>query len=875
MPKTYIIDGNSLLFRSFYALFRPGEELMHSQDGTPTNAIYSFHNMMKTIKSKLTSADKMIVCFDTDSKTFRSKELETYKKNRKPLEPQLAVQMPIARKLLEAMGIFFYELPGYEGDDVAGSLAKYGSKLGDEIILFTSDKDFLQLLDENIKVNFLRKGLSEIEVFTKDNIYEKLGFRADQVTDYKGLVGDASDNFKGIPGIGDKTAVKLLNLHDNLEGIIEAMKSETSKTAKNIVEHAEEGRFCKHIATIITDIDGIEDVYAKGQIKDFDYKTLKAFFNQYDLIKFSKQLDEEMKRREGEQMSLDFDSERAESYDNFGFAKKSSDDIQVKPITSVKGLKIKSIVSSHQGSNDFKGEIQDFYLCDGSTVYSLSLEDAKNDTAFKELLTSDEKKSTYDYKNLIVVCSRLGLPRPLNFDFDLLLATYLIDPDTESEPNAVISCYGTMTSSLSPYVCLAKLSCDLHDEVTKELKAQEEYELLTEVEIPLTEVLADMEIEGFPIDLETLEEINKVFKTKLAKIKQDIFGIVGHEFNLNSPNQVATVLYDELEIPVSKSAKRSTSFEVLKSIKHLNPVVSFIIEYRKTNKSITSYTEALPQHVYEDGKLHAMFNQALTTTGRLSMSEPNMQNISIRNEEAKVIRKAFFYPNKEYYILSLDYSQIELRMIASLANIDDLIKAFNEDEDVHNITASACFHVPVSEVTHSMRSKAKAVNFGIVYGISTYGLSEQLEIPVGEAKEIMTSFHNHFKGLEEYNTKVLEFANQHEYVKTIANRRRYLKDIHSSNHTLREFSKRAAINATVQGSAADLIKVAMIRIADMLKDYKTKMVLQIHDELIFKVPKDELDIITKKIKDIMENAMKLKCRLKVEGSAAFVWYDAK
>ena len=294
MSKTYIIDGNSLLFRAFYALFRPGVELMHSKDGTPTNAIYSFKNMMQKIKSELSDNDKMIVCFDTDSKTFRSKELETYKKNRKPLEPALKVQLPLARKLLDAMGIFYYELPGYEGDDIAGSLAKYAAKLGDEVTLFTSDKDFLQLLDDNIVVKFLRKGLSEIELFTKDNIYEKLGFRADQVTDYKGLVGDTSDNFKGIPGIGEKTAVKLLNEYGHLEEIIIGMQSLNTKTAKNIVENAELGRFCKHIATIITDMPNIYEVYDKGQVKDFNYLELRAFYKKYDLYKFYKELEDEI-----------------------------------------------------------------------------------------------------------------------------------------------------------------------------------------------------------------------------------------------------------------------------------------------------------------------------------------------------------------------------------------------------------------------------------------------------------------------------------------------------------------------------------------------------------------------------------------------------
>ena len=876
MAKTYIIDGNSLLFRAFYALFRPGVELMHNKDGIPTNAIYSFKNMMQKIKNELSFDDKMIVCFDTDSKTFRSQELETYKKNRKPLEPALKTQMPLARKLLDAMGIFYYELPGYEGDDIAGSLAKYAAKLGDEVSLFTSDKDFLQLLDDNIVVRFLRKGLSEIELFTKDNIYEKLGFRADQVIDYKGLVGDSSDNFKGIPGIGEKTAVKLLNEYGHLEEIIIGMQSQNSKTAKNIVENADLGRFCKHIATIITDIPDIDKVYEKGQVKDFNYLELKAFYKKYDLYKFLKELEEEMQKREGEQMSLDFDEERLEAYSNFEFVKATKNAYSIKEITTLKDINISSIVVSYSGNNPHSGIVDCFYLSDGQNIFFISKDNAIKDEYFKNSLTSNEPKSTYDLKGLIVIADRLNLPTPNGFDFDILLATYLIDADVESEAKSILNCYGVNDESLPPYALLAIKSIELKDTIINKLKELEEIELFEKIEMPLTKVLASMEIEGFPIDKATLERINEQYKEKLAKIREQIIQYVGHEINLNSPKQVGDLLFNELGLTNPKSKKSiSTSFEVLNSMKNQHPIVELLINYRKINKSISSYTESLPQHIFSDGKIHAMFNQALTTTGRLSMSEPNLQNISIRNEESKEIRKAFFYPNNEFYIMSFDYSQIELRMIASLANVTQLLDAFNNDIDIHTTTASVVYHVPLEEVTHDMRRKAKAVNFGIVYGISSYGLAEQLEISRTEAKEIMDNFHSTFTGLEEYNNQVINFAKSHEYVSTILNRRRYLKDINSENHTLRAFSERAAINTTVQGSAADLIKVAMIKIDDMLKNYKTKMVLQIHDELIFKVPLDEKGIIEDKITEIMENALKLKCKLKVESSSAFCWYDAK
>lgn len=874
MSKTYIIDGNSLLFRAFYALYRPGEELMHSQDGTPTNAIFSFRNMMKTIRSQLTEGDRMIVCFDTEVQTFRSKELETYKKNRKPLEPALKAQLPLARTLLDAMGIFYYEYPGYEGDDVAGSLAVYGAARGDDIELFTSDKDFLQLLGERIKVNFLRRGLTNIEVFTADNIKEKLGFCADQVTDYKGLVGDASDNFKGIPGIGEKTAVKLLSEYGHLEDIIAGLTGKPGKTALNICEHADEGRFCKHLATIITDLDICAEVYDRGLVKDPNYEHLKAFYLKYGLNSFLKQLESERDPRASERMTLELEDERQESLGRFGFTGAST--FQKAPITlqTIDGLgEIKAVVADYEGENPHKGQINGFQLFDGESNFFISAEDASSDPAFAKLLSSGADRCTFDLKALIVVADRLGLPSPVGFTFDLLLATYLLDPDVESSPSEIVLCYGLKGESTAPYALLAAAASNLRPQVLTRLEENGELSLFTDVEMPLAVVLAAMEIEGFPLDLTTLKEIDRQYKAKLKKIKDDIFAYAGHELNLNSPKQVGTFLFDELGLKGPRS--KSTSFEVLKSMSHLHPVVKLLIDYRKTNKSITSYTEALPQHVFPDGKIHAVFNQALTTTGRLSMKEPNLQNISIRTEEGKEIRKAFFYPDREFYILSFDYSQIELRLVATLADVKPLIAAFDGTDDIHTMTASACFHVPASEVTPEMRRRAKAVNFGIVYGISTYGLSEQLGISVPEAKEIMESFHRAFPGLEEYDRKVIEFAQSHEYVTTVLNRRRYLKDINSSNHTLREFSKRAAVNATVQGSAADLIKVAMVKISELLKDYRTKMVLQIHDELIFKVPPDELEMVAPKIKEIMENALKLSCHLEVEGSYAFSWYEAK
>ena len=872
MHKTYIVDGNSLLFRSYYSTAYTGN-LMTNKDGIPTNAIFAFHNLIKKIKQDLKEGDHLFVSFDTGKQTFRKKEFEDYKAQRAPVPSELVAQMPIARELLEQMNIYWKELEGYEGDDLAGSMARYASEQGDEVVLFTSDKDFLQLLDisERVHVCFLKKGLSETIDYTKENLHELFGLNPDQITDFKGIAGDPSDNFKGIKGVGEKTTMKLLNEHGHLEDILAFCKANPGpKVFQKILDGAEEAQFFKKLATIETTLDMSED-YEKAIYTPYQKSKLTKFYLKYQLAQFFKAVDKmpDLKDDTDSQMAL-FEENDVES--SFSIKER-----QFETIHSFNEIKETLLSMSYDSTSDNENtaSLYSFAFASNDKVYLLSLQDAKEDVSFKTFLTDSKKKlSVYDIKGLQVLLSRHGFPKLVGVDFDLLLATYLLNPDVGQKREAVFMNYSlSLNQNKNIAGQIASFVADLKDSVYDEIIKNDEEKLFNEVEMPLANLLAEMEIEGFPLDPSTLHEINDEYNDILTKLEGEIYQLAGKEFNINSPKQLEQILFVDLGIQKYKGEK-GTGIDVLNAHIEDHPIIAKIIAYRAYAKLVSGYTSALPEHLGQDGKIHALYNQALTATGRLSMSEPNLQNISIRSEEGKAIRKAFFYPNKEYYFLSLDYSQIELRMLAHVANIEVLKEIFQEGKDIHTSTAAKVFHVPFEEVTPEMRRRAKAVNFGIVYGISPYGLALQLGIPPKEAGELIKQFKATFEGIDEFQQNCVERAKRDGYVTTIMNRRRYLKDINSRNFAVRAFNERAATNTVIQGSAADLIKVAMIQCAKVLKNYQTKIVLQIHDELIFKVPKDEVDIIVPILKKCMESAMSLSVPLEVDGTAALTWYEA-
>jgi len=866
MNKAYIIDGNSLLFRAYFATAYAGtESIMRTKDGTPTNAVFAFANMINKILSQIKEGDLLFVGFDTGTATFRHKEDATYKANRKPCPPELKEQMPIAREFLRSLGIFTFEKEGYEADDICGTFAKLAGSNKYEVIVYTSDKDYLQLIDKNITINIMKTGMSNIVVMNDVTMPELYGFSPLQIVDYKGLRGDSSDNLPGIPGVGDKTAVKLIQDYGTLENIIEAAKTMKSKVGESIVNNAELGRHCKHMAEIDINVPlsfGLEDTKYDG----YDFQQINVFCNKYELKQFLNRLPSKLRKSDV-----------------------SSFDVEYKTISSFENIEIGNeigIALDIEPGNYNKATIYGIAICTNTEAFYIKIEDALDDKILLSILkNNDIKKYCYDFKAIKVALSHENVE--INgLKFDILLAAYLLDSSLANNLDAVMHYFGNdVTSnkddSLSLFdnsdperaVKTAYYSHKCSSKVFAELDKLECLKLYNEVELPLSSVLANMEIEGFPLNVDDLEHMGEKFEVNLANIKQRIYSLAGQEFNIDSPKQVGEILYDKLGLQTNK--KGSTSVDALKELVNVHPIVSEILLYRKYAKLISTYVQGLTSQIYGDGKLHAIFNQALTTTGRLSSSDPNLQNISVRDEEGKLIRKCFYYKDNSYSILSLDYSQIELRILASLSGCKKLQDVFSSGEDIHAATARHVFHT--ENPTDNERRRAKAVNFGIIYGISDWGLSEQISCSVKEARQIIDQFYDAYPEVKEYFQKVSKEVTDNGYVTTLLGRRRYLREIHDSNYQVREFAKRAAMNAPIQGTAADLIKIAMIKVEQALKDnhLESKLILQIHDELLFKVPEKEKDIVLPLIKDIMEHALDLAVNLEVDGGYGHTWYDAK
>ena len=867
MAKLTIIDGNSLLFRAYYATAYPGVEIMRNQNGVPTNAIFAFSNMMNKIVSSLKEGEGIIVAFDAAKHNFRHDALETYKANRKPAPTDLVEQFPIARDFLKNFGIFQFEEEGFEGDDIAGTVAKLAEKNGYDVTIYTSDRDFLQLVSDKVTVNIIRKGLSDVVNMTPALVLETYGFEPKQIIDYKGLRGDSSDNLPGIPGIGEKTAVKLIQEYGDFDNIVEHAPEIKGKVGEMIVQNQEIGRISRDLAIIKTDIDlpfSLEDTIYQG----YSFKNINNFCQKYGLKQFLNKVSSKWKLSDDESI-----------------------DLNIQKVSSFEGIELDENIGVALDFEDYddyyRSEVFGIAVVTKKLHFYITLEDTQKDKALLNILKDKKyKKYCFDYKSIKVALAKRGIE--INgLEQDILIASYLVDTTIKNNPEAVMNLYGldisskkedelTLFSNENPEeTCkIAYCSLILAAKVKTELVKFSALDLYQNLELPLVDTLANMEIEGFPLDVKTLDEFGDVYKAKLKELEGEIFELAGEQFNIASSKQLAEILYNKLGLPSNK--KGSTSIDNLKELKDKHPIIPKIMEYRKYFKLISTYIEGLKPHVYEDGKIHANFNQALTQTGRLSSSNPNLQNISIRDEEGKAIRKAFYYPNHEYEILSLDYSQIELRILAHLSDCQNLKAVFESNEDIHSATAKRVFNLQ-GEPNAIQRRKAKAVNFGIIYGISDWGLSDQLDIPVAESREIISSFYNAFPEVNEFFKNIVLQAQKDGYVSTMMGRRRYLRELHDSNYQTREFAKRAAMNAPIQGSAADLIKIAMICVEKALKKAKlqTKMVLQIHDELIFKVPKEEKETAYQIIKDQMVNALQLSIPLEVDGGFGLSWYDCK
>lgn len=864
MAKAYIIDGNSLLFRAYYATAYGGNEIMRTKDGTPTNAIFSFSNMLNKVLQSLKEGDALFVGFDTGKATFRHKEDETYKANRKPAPEDLKIQMPIVREMLHALDIFTFEKEGFEADDICGTVSKMLGKDGYDVIVYTSDRDFLQLIDKKVSIHIIKTGMSNIVVMNEKTMPELYGFQPLQIIDYKGLRGDSSDNLPGIPGVGDKTAVKLIQDYGSFEAIVEAAKGMKSKVGESIVQNAELGRHCYEMAKILTNVElpfTSKDLVYEG----YSYEKVMAFCNKYELKQFLNRIPQNLRK----------DSE----LDNVEFE-------EVTKLPKFDNVKEIALALDIEPGNYNDANVYGMSILIDKKLYYIREENLKDNGELLEILKNPSiKKYCYDYKAIKVALHH----KDIEIDglyFDALLAAYLLDSTLVNNVDSIMHYFGVNVSSkkdesLSLFdnsnpekTCkIAYYSLKVANKALSDLDVLECLKLYQEVEIPLASVLADMEIEGFPLDIEVLEKMGENFKVQIENIKQRTYSMAGEEFNIDSPKQVGEILYGKLGLDNSK--KNSTSVDALKLLVDKHPIVSEILLYRKYAKLLSTYVTGLSSHIYGDGKIHAIFNQALTQTGRLSSSEPNLQNISVRDEEGKLIRKAFYYKDDNLSILSLDYSQIELRILASLSNCKKLQEVFESGQDIHAATAASVFHV--ENPTPDQRRRAKAVNFGIIYGISDWGLSEQIGVSVKEAKQIISSFYDAYPEIGKYFQKITTEVVKNGYVTTLLGRRRYLREVHDANYQVREFARRAAMNAPIQGTAADLIKIAMIKVDKALKEknLKTKLILQIHDELLFKVPSEEKDVVFNLVKDIMEHALDLPTKLEVDGGFGHTWYDAK
>ncbi|MDT3959295.1 DNA polymerase I [Staphylococcus kloosii] len=876
MNKLILIDGNSLSFRAFYAL-----PLLQNKAGIHTNAVYGFAMLLEKI-IKEEQPTNFLVAFDAGKTTFRHDTYSEYKGGRQKTPPELSEQLPYVRQLLDAYGIKRYELENYEADDIIGTLSKEAHSAGYETIIVTGDRDLTQLASDNVTIYYTKKGVTDVDHYTPEFIAEKYnGLTPAQIIDMKGLMGDASDNIPGVAGVGEKTAIKLLNEFQTVENVYDNIDSVSGKKLKEKLENSkDDALMSKQLATINRDSP------IAVSLKDTEMPSNNDETEKIDLFKkleFKQLLD---------QLNVDGTSENEEALEltveqdfaNIDFA----------------NLKQATIHFELEDTNYLKDQILKFGLFDGNHHVVI---DAQNISEHKELIqwleSSETQKIVYDAKKTYVAAHRLNID--INeIVFDAMLASYIIDPSrTIDDVHSVVSYYGQTylktnvsvfgkgkkrqipeNEVLNDYV--VNIVHAIHNATTKMEAQLEEYnqvELLKELELPLAKILSKMEETGIYTEASELKEMEIEIQNKLDKLIANIYDSAGEEFNINSPKQLGVVLFETLKLPVIKKTKTgySTAVDVLEQLQGEHPIIDYILEYRQLSKLQSTYVEGLQKVISNDNRIHSRFNQTLAQTGRLSSIDPNLQNIPVRLEEGRKIRKAFKSSDKDTVIFSADYSQIELRVLAHITQDDSMIQAFKNNEDIHTATAVKVFGVSGDEVDSLMRRQAKAVNFGIVYGISDYGLSQNLGIIRKQAKQFIDDYLDSFPGVKQYMTDIVKDAKAQGFVETLMHRRRYIPDITSRNFNLRSFAERTAMNTPIQGSAADIIKLAMVNFDKAVKNesFNVKLLLQVHDELIFEVPKDEVDDFSEFIENIMDNALPLDVPLLVECNYGDTWYDAK
>lgn len=845
MKKVVLVDGNNLMFRSYFATLYSGSTLRNKK-GFPTNAIYGFVNMI----NKIISEEKpmyMAVAFDI-GKTFRHEKYDYYKGKRDNTPDELKEQFPIAKQILTAMNIKYFELQGYEADDIIGTFSKKCEQDDDfKALIVSSDKDLLQLITDQTEVKLLK---------TKDYIrmdyktfYDTYGIEPIKMIDLKALMGDASDNIPGVKGIGEKTALKLLTTYGSLSSIYEHIDEIKGSVKDKLIQDKDNAYMSYDIATIY------KDVPLNVELEELAYipKDKNELYKIYNELEFYSLIKESNNKEEN-----------SNNIENINYINKSKQEIN----DDIISLYIDLDNNNYHNANIL-----------GFAIYNNSISSYIPYTKDTDLSFLNKKIYTYDYKRLYVSLKKNNLTIPTCL-FDTMIGAYLVNYNIKDDISYLAKQMGyeiDNSSKENSEIDKAKFVYDTYNTLMDMMQKENVMTLYNDIEFPLVTVLAKMEMNGIKVEKEVLFEMKDEILKRIEEVSQIIYNMAGVEFNISSPKQLGDILFEKLGLPHAKKNKTgySTDISVLEKLRDY-PIVEYIIEYRTLYKLYTTYIEGILNSISSDGKIHTIYTQTVARTGRLSSIEPNLQNIPIRYELGRLIRKAFV-PLDNSILMSCDYSQIELRVFAHLSKVPELVMAFVNDMDIHTKTAMDIFHVKEEEVTKDMRRKAKAVNFGILYGISSYGLSEDLNIKPKEAKEFINKYFETYPGVKEYMDKEIEEAKKNGYVKTIMNRKRIIEELRSSNHVVRSMGERMALNTPIQGSSADILKMAMIKIDKYFEDnnIKSTMLLQVHDELIFNVIKEEEEEVRKIVSNIMENIIKLDVPLKVSIEEGNNWYEAK
>jgi DNA polymerase-1 len=925
-PKTlFLLDAYALIYRAHFVFSNPSTKYNPiNSRGMNTGVPYGFTNSLLEILQKQ-KPSHIAVVFDTSAPTFRHEEYEEYKATRQETPEDIKTGIPWVKEIVNGFNIKILEMDGYEADDIIGTIAKKAAKKGFEVFMMTPDKDFSQLVNENIYLYKPAYMGNAVDILGPEEVKKKWEIKeVDQVRDILGLMGDSVDNIPGIPGVGPKTAVKFIEQYGSIEELIKHTEDLKGKQRENVEKYADQAILSKRLATINTEVpvDFIEDDFVyrepdaerlKTVLRELEFRTLfSRVFSEKEakipvasgqISMFESGDNDENAKTEGRQFTNI--SEETSSYNLI------TSEADRKSLIS-KLLKQKEIafVTLSEGSDPMLNSLIAFSISfkNGEASYVPFPDDEKKSvqllSEFKKVFESPSiLKIGHDVKFDMILFRKLGVELAEPF-FDLKLAHYLVDPETSHELNVLSENYlqyfsmplvdltesgkkpgdlrDTIPEKLKDFCCeKADLIFQLKKVLQDELKKEKVEKLYKEVEHPLLRVLAEMEFEGVKIDENTLGEMSADFEKKSAKVQKEIFDLAGEEFNIGSPKQLGHILFEKLELmdnpKKTKTGQYATGEEILNKLASQHKIVNKILDFREYQKLKSTYLDALPLMVNPyDNRIHTNYSQTVAATGRLSSINPNLQNIPIRSEKGRAIRKAFVPRDKNYVLLSADYSQIELRIMASFSEDKEMIKAFNEGKDIHAITASKIFKMPLEKVDADMRRMAKSANFGMIYGISAFGLSQNLNIPRKEAADIIESYFKEFKAVKNYMDGVITDAKKKEYVETILGRRRYLRDINSRNAATRGYAERNAINAPIQGSAADMIKIAMVKIQQWMNKnkLKSKMIMQVHDELVFDAHKDEVENLRMHVVELMQNAIKMKVPIEVETGIGKNWLEA-